>query len=107
MGQIALTGKEPHEGPPLMRNVVTDRAAQHRMPGLERVENRALRYRRVHLQLNLEVHARQCTQVRRQFDADHVRVWTSTDNTEGKSRTMGTQLSPESADAYTCPPVVP
>src|SRR6266852_7164541 len=34
-------------------------------------------------------------------------VCTSTDSTAGRSRTIGAQLSPASADAYTCPPVVP
>ena len=39
--------------------------------------------------------------------ADHERVCTSTDSTAGRSRTIGAQLSPESGEAYTCPPVVP
>ena len=34
-------------------------------------------------------------------------VCTSTLSTAGRSRTIGFQLSPASADAYTCPPVVP
>ena len=34
-------------------------------------------------------------------------VWTSTDKTGGRSRTIGVQLSPASADPYTCPPDVP
>ena len=37
----------------------------------------------------------------------HGSVWTSTESTAGRSRTIGVQLSPASADAYTCPPVVP
>src|SRR6184192_832297 len=37
----------------------------------------------------------------------HFSVCTSTDNTAGRSRTIGAQLSPASVDAYTCPPVVP
>src|SRR6266851_3375517 len=50
---------------------------------------------------------RQIPQMRRECDPDHFRVWTSTDSTAGRSRTMGVQLSPLSADTYTCPPVVP
>src|SRR3990170_4529080 len=42
MGQILLAGEEPQEGPALLRAVVADRPAQHRIPGLERVEDRAL-----------------------------------------------------------------
>lgn len=38
---------------------------------------------------------------------DYFNVCTSTDNTAGRSRTIGCQLSPESAEQYTCPPVVP
>jgi hypothetical protein len=34
-------------------------------------------------------------------------VCTSTDNTAGKSLAIGAQLSPESGEQYTCPPVVP
>ena len=37
----------------------------------------------------------------------HGRVCASTDSTAGRSRTIGAQLSPASADAYTWPPVVP
>src|ERR1700674_3183242 len=37
----------------------------------------------------------------------HASVCTSTESTPGKSRTIGAQLSPASADAYTCPPLVP
>ena len=40
-------------------------------------------------------------------DPDHGSVWTSTETTAGRSRTMGAQLSPALADTYTCPPVVP
>src|ERR1700730_818471 len=37
----------------------------------------------------------------------HARVCTSTESTPGRSRTIGDQLSPASAEAYTCPPLVP
>src|SRR5204863_320559 len=50
---------------------------------------------------------RQRPQVRRQHDANHGSVWTSTDSTAGRSRTIGVQPSPPSAEAYTWPPVVP
>ena len=39
------------------------------------------------------------TEMRGKFDADHGRVWTSTDITGGRSRTIGAQVSPASADA--------
>ena len=43
MRQVLLTGEEPDERPPLLCDVVADRSAQHRIAGLERVEDRALR----------------------------------------------------------------
>ena len=45
--------------------------------------------------------------MRRQDDPDHGKVCASTETTDGRSRTMGVQLSPASAEAYTWPPVVP
>ncbi len=38
---------------------------------------------------------------------DHASVCTSTENTDGRCETIGAQLSPESGDMYTWPPVVP
>src|SRR5438876_3864835 len=107
VGQILLAGEEPHERPAPLRDVVADGPAQHRIAGLERVEDRALRDRTFDVDLHLALDARQLPQMWREYDADHGSVWTSTDSTTGRSRTMGAQLSPASADAYTCPPVVP
>ena len=59
------------------------------------------------LQLNLAVNARQPSQMGRQYYPNHDSVWTSTDSTAGRSRTMSAHLSPPSADTYTWPPVVP
>ena len=42
-----------------------------------------------------------------QVHPDHGSVWTSTERTAGRSRTAALHVSPASADAYTCPPVVP
>ena len=43
MGQILLASEESQERPPFARDVVADRPAQHRIAGLERVQDRALR----------------------------------------------------------------
>src|SRR5206468_11140747 len=106
-GEILLAGEEPHEWPALLCDVVADRPAQHRIASLERVEDRALRGLALDVERHFAVHVRQRAQMLRQPDSDHGSVWTSTDNTAGRSRTIGAQLSPASADAYTCPPVVP
>src|SRR4029077_14061643 len=98
---------EPQERAALERNVVANRAAQHRVPGLERVEDGRARDRAADVELHLVANVRQSAQVRREDDAHHRRFGTSTDSTAGRSRTMGVQLSPASADMYTCPPEVP
>jgi len=107
MRQIPLTGEEPNERPALVRDVVADRPAQHRILGFQCVQDRAQRRRPFNPELDLFADARQHPQMMREYDSDHGRVWTSTDSTAGRSRTMGAQLSPESTEAYTCPPVVP
>jgi hypothetical protein len=55
----------------------------------------------------LAIDASQGPQMCREHDPYHGKVWTSTDNMAGRSRTIGVQLSPASAEPYTCPPDVP
>ncbi len=107
--QVLRASEEAQERPALRSDVVADRAAQHRIPRLERVEHRRPRERAPFrdLQRHLVVDPRQGPQVRRQHHSDHGSACTSTDNTAGRLRTMGAQLSPPSAEAYTWPPVVP
>ena len=70
--------------------VVDERGRPPTMTGEE-----ARRIGQGHLAFDL----RQRTQVRRKHDADHGSVCTSTDSTAGRSRTMGAQVLPASADA--------
>src|SRR6516164_6756964 len=107
MRQILLAGEEPQEWPPLLRDLVANRPAKHRIVCFDRVEDRALSHRALDFELHLGTDMRQGPQMLRQDDPDHVRVCTSTESTAGRSLTMGSQLSPASGDAYTCPPVVP
>ena len=107
MGQILFAGEEPQECPALLGNVVADGTVQHRIASLERIEDRALCDRTFDLELHLSVDLSQRSQMSRQYDSNHGNVWTSTDTTAGRSRTMGDQLSPASGDTYTWPPVVP
>src|SRR5437879_474478 len=106
-GKMLRAAEEPPERSALLRDLIADRPAQHRVAGLERVEDRALRGLTLDVELHLAVDARQRPQMCREYDSDHSSVWTSTESTAGRSRTMGVQLSPASVDAYTCPPVVP
>src|SRR6266849_1591166 len=107
VGQIPLAGEEPQERPALLGDVVPDRPAQHGIARLERVEHRRPCDRAGNFEQHVVFDVRQRPQMRRECDPDHFRVWTSTDSTAGRSRTMGVQLSPLSGDMYTCPPVVP
>src|ERR1035441_4174565 len=123
-GQVLLAGEEPDERPPAPGALVPDGSAQHRVPGLQRVEHRVPGDLARDLEFYFAVDAGQRPQVRGQDHPDHGSVpfmaaplsWqrpfhgsvcTSTERNEGRSRTFGAQVSPASADAYTCPPVVP
>jgi hypothetical protein len=99
MGEILLAGEKPHEGPAALRNVVPDGAAQHWIASLQRVQDGALRDRTFDLELHLSVDACQRPQMSRKHDSYHGSVWTSTESTDGRSRTMADQLSPLSTDA--------
>ena len=78
-----------------------------KLAGLEGVEDGPLRDRSLDDERQLAADAPEHPQVVREYDSDHGRVCTSTDSTDGKCEAMADQLSPPSADPYTCPPVVP
>ena len=107
VGEVLPAGEEAHEGPALPRDVVADGPAQHGVAVLDGVEERAPRGRAPDLDLHLAPHPREGAEVVGEDDADHGRVWTSTESTAGRSRTMGAHESPPPGEAYTCPPVVP
>lgn len=102
VGDVLPADEVAQEGAPLPGDVVADRPPQHRIAGFERVEDGALGHRSLdHLdrELDVSLDAGEDPQVRRQHDMNHGRVWTSTERTAGRSRTMGAQLSPASAEA--------
>src|SRR5271168_23369 len=99
MRKILLASKETQERPPLLRNLIANRPPQHRIASLQRVQHRALRNWTFNFKLDFAAGVRQCSQMLRQYDPDHGSVCTSTDSTPGKSRTIGAQLSPASAEA--------
>jgi hypothetical protein len=72
MGQIFLAGKEAQERPPLLRDLVADCTAQHRIAGLKRVEDRPLRNLAANFELHLAVNLRQRSQMLRENDSNHV-----------------------------------
>src|SRR5260370_41685743 len=107
MGQVFCAREEPQERPPLLGRIIPHRPAQHRIARLQRVNHRALRHLARDFELHFTTNPRQRSQMLWKNNPDHDSVCTSTESTAGRSRTMGAQLSPASADAYTCPPVVP
>lgn len=116
VGQVFFAGEESYEGAAPVGAVVPDGACQDRVVAFEDVEHGAERGGSRHVECQFAVvDVGEFAQVCRQVDADrggggrfgHGRVCTSTDRTDGRSRTMGIQVSPASGEAYTCPPVVP
>src|SRR5579864_709303 len=105
--EVFFTGEEPQKRAPLFGHVVAYRPSQHGVAGLERLEHRISRHRRRNLKLHLGSSVRERPQVWRNDHSYHASVCTSTESTAGRSRTMGVQLSPASAEQYTWPPVVP
>ncbi len=104
---IFSASKETDERAALLRNLIPDGPTQHRVVVFDGVQHRADGWRSFHIQLDLAVDVGQPPQVGGEHDPDQGSTWASTDNTAGRSRTIGSQLSPESEEAYTCPPVVP
>ncbi len=99
--KIFFARKEPQKWATLLRDVIANGAAQHGIAGLERIDHRALRGGTRDFELHLTIDARQSAQMWREYHPNHGSVWTSTESTAGRSRTMGAQLSPASAEAYT------
>ena len=71
VGQILLAGEETQERPALLRDLVADRPAQHRIAGFERVEDRSQRDRAVELKFYFAADVRQRSEVLREYDSDH------------------------------------
>ncbi len=105
--EVLLAGVESDEGTAASAVVAADRSPEDGVAGFERIQYGAQRGRTVQPDLHLLTHPGQGAEMRRQHDANHASVWTSTESTGGRSRTIGAQLSPPLAEAYTCPPVVP
>ena len=99
MRQILLAGEESNEGAALLSDVVAEGPAQHGIRGFKRVEHGPLRDRTFDFEQNIAANPRQRAQMARKYSPDHDSVCTSTESTAGRSRTIGAQLSPASADA--------
>src|SRR4051812_44100986 len=98
MRQIRLAREKPHVWTALLGDMIADRASQHGVSSLQRIE-KAFDSALLDFDLELAVQAPQRSQMRREYDSNHLIVWTSTESTAGRSRTMGLQVSPASGDA--------
>ena len=99
MRDILTRGKKADPRASSQCHMLTYCAAQHRVAGLQRLENAVSRYRVIDIQRHFAIATREGLQVMRQDDTDHGSVCTSTDRTAGRSRTIACQLSPSSLDA--------
>jgi hypothetical protein len=96
---VLLAGKEADERPPPPGVPVPDGPTEHRVALLESIQHRVTRRTADHVERHLPGDTGQGPEVVGEHDADHGSVWTSTERTAGRSRTIGAQLSPESAEA--------
>ena len=71
MRQILLAGEEPDERPALLRDVVADRSAQHRIAALERVEDQRWVTRLSTSTVTSPSTLRERPQMSREHDSDH------------------------------------
>lgn len=98
MREILFAGEKAKEGPTLPGLMIAYRSSQHGIASLEGVEDCARGNGRRHFQCDFAVCMGETAEMEWKDDAYHANVCTSTDNTAGKSRTIGFQLSPASAD---------
>ena len=91
MRQILVAGVKPDQWSAALRRVIPDGSLQHRIASFQRIENRLRCYGLRDPQNDLIVDSGQAPQMERKRDSNHGSVCTSTDNTLGKSRTIGDQ----------------
>jgi hypothetical protein len=99
VGDVFFAGEEADKGAAILGDVIADCAAEGGVAGFEGVENGALSDGGGDLELDFAVGAGEGAEMGGEDDADHWIVWTSTETTEGRSRTIGDQLLPASGEA--------
>lgn len=113
VGDVFVAGEEAQEGTTVEGGVVADGAAEHGIPGLQGIKDGALGRPGGDIEQELALDAGEGAEMGGEVDADlhdalrivagwgrvHGSVWTSTERTAGRSRTMGDQVSPASGEA--------
>src|SRR5260370_31060080 len=89
MGEILFASEAPQVRTALLCDVVADRSAQHRIAGLDRVEDQA--QRGLALDRNLYVAANTCqgSQVLREHNSDHISLTQTVSGPPQKARPEG------------------
>jgi hypothetical protein len=98
MRQVLLAREEPNEWAPDVRLVISNRSAKYWMRCFERIQYCPLTNVSGYLDLYFVLDVRERPKPLWKYYADHGRVCTSTDMTEGRSRTIGCQVSPLSGE---------
>jgi len=71
MRHVFAADEESDQRPALLRVVIADRAAQHRIFCFQCVENRTLRDLTIKFEFHFAANVRQCAQMMRKNDANH------------------------------------
>ena len=98
MRQIFSAGEKPYKRPTQLSDMIAHCPAEHGISSFDLVEYGPLSNGGINVKFYVAIDARQRAQMRRQNNAYHGSVCTSTESTAGRSRTIGFQLSPASAD---------
>ena len=99
MRKILRAGEEADVWAALLCDVITDGSAQHRIAGLERVDDGTRCGATAYIKRYLAADLSQGSQMLREYDPDHCSVCTSTESTAGRSRAIGAQVFPASGEA--------
>ena len=104
VGQVPLASEVPDERPAFMCDVVPDGAPEHRITGLEGIQDRTLRDGPRHVQRDLGLDPRQGSEVRWQDDPDEAGQLfpPSAERKSAASSTPARTTSGSSADGSRC-----
>jgi hypothetical protein len=76
-GEVFRAGEKAEEGPALQRDVIADRAAEHRVAGFESVQDGTLGDRTCDFEMNLAANVSECAEMSGERYTDHGDEFTS------------------------------
>jgi hypothetical protein len=98
VGQVLLAGEETNERAADVRLVISNSPAKDWMRRFKRIQYAPLSNLSRNLDLYFALDLRERSKPLWKYHADHVNVCTSTDMTDGRSRTIACQVSPLSGE---------